>query len=167
MMKKIIPLAAMTLAALISGQAFAGNFAGPGATTLSPAPGHAQPCAALSNDVAIQLSKGVYAGYTCDINGFNAATCHETGTNKSQTVACTYTLLGTEGCFIGTDDPACYGASDDQCPAWDPTPDAEQATQVTFIGRLAYQGASGGGTVGPVNLRGDTCDGATAEGLTN
>ena len=167
MFKKILPMAAVICTAAMSGQVLAGNFAGPGATTVSPAAGHVNFCAALSNDVAIQLSKGVFAGYTCSAINFNAAACHETGTNKSQTVACTYSAVAdTDPASLDYTDPANWAKSDEQCPAWDPNA-VEQAENVTFNGRVAFQGASGGGTVSSVNLRGTACTGLIVEALTN
>ena len=162
MLKKILPLTTILCAATLSGQVFAGNFAGPGATTVSPATGATNYCESLSNDVKIQLSKDVFAGYTCpSASSFNVAVCHATGTNKSQTVSCTYTAVDIDAT------PVVYTKSDDQCPDYDSTAGAVQATNVTFDGRVAFQGASGGGTVSSVNLRGTTCDGATVEALTN
>ena len=167
MFKKKLSFAAVICAMAISGQVAAGNFAGPGATTLSPATGAANFCDALTNDIKVQLSKDVFAGYTCSAINFNAAACHETGTNKSQTVSCTYNQVAdTIPASLDYTDAANWTSSDDQCPAWDPTA-STQATSVTFDGRIAFQGASGGGTIGPVNLRGNNCDGATVEALTN
>ena len=122
--------------------------------------GDMQPCAALANDVSVQLSNNVFAGYTCSTTAFTAATCHGSGTNKSQTIACTYTeTFDDQGVSTG------FSKSDDQCP--DSAADGSgQATTATFVGRVAFRGASGGGTVGAVNLRGNVCDGATAEALT-
>lgn len=161
MFKKSISCAFAVVALVAGSQAFAGNFSGPGATTVSPASGAAQPCAALSNDVSVQLSNGVFAGYTCTTTNFIAATCHGTGTNKSQTIPCTYTeTFDDQGASTG------FSKSDTQCP--DRAADGSGgATSATFDGRVAFRGASGGGTVGAVNLRGNTCNGAAAEGLTN
>ena len=162
MLKKILPVATVLFAASVSGQAFAGNFAGPGASTVSPATGATNQCDAISNDITIQLSDGVFAGFTCpNINAFSAAACHASGTDKSQTVDCTYDpVYDSQNVLTG------YSKSDDQCPDYDPNA-TTQATSVTFDGRVAFRGASGGGTVGPVNLRGTLCDGATVEALTN
>ena len=161
MINKYIPYTFAVIAIFFGSYAHAGSFSGPGATTLSPAAGATQSCATLTNDISIQLSAGVHAGYTCTLNTFNAATCHESGTNKSQTINCTYTAeVDVDDIIIG------YTPSDDQCPARAVGEDVTPTT-ATFVGRIAFQGASGGGTVSPVNLRGNTCDGPTAESLTN
>lgn len=163
MFKKSI-YAAFAIVTLAAGsQAYAGNFSGPGTTTISPASGATQNCSALSNDISVQLSNNVFAGYTCTGNTFTAATCHSAGTNKSQTIPCTYTPV-----YGNPQDPSevtAYTPSASQCPARAPGQDVTPTT-ATFVGRVAFRGSSGGGTVGAVDL-GGTCDGGTIEGITD
>jgi len=141
-----------------SSQVYAGNFSGPGTTTISPAPGATQSCTALSNDISVQLSNNVNAGYTCSGNEFVAATCHSAGTNKSQTIPCTYTPVMEDGNIVG------YTPSASQCPSRAVGQDVSPTT-ATFVGRVAFIGSSGGGTVGAADLGGN-CDGDTVEALT-
>jgi hypothetical protein len=172
MLKKSITCSFAIVALAIGSQAYAGNFSGPGATTISPAPGAAQSCSSLTNDISVQLSNGVNAGFTCvGATGFTAATCHGSGTNKSQTIPCTYTPVEeiVQGC-TEPDEADCdteivsYNASDDQCPTRAVGDDVSPTT-VTFVGRVGFRGAGGGGTVGAVNLRG-ACTAANAEAIT-
>lgn len=160
MFKKSIFTAFAVVALAAGSQAYAGNFAGPGTTTISPATGATQNCTALSNDISVQLSNNVLAGYTCTGNAFVAATCHSAGTNKSQTIPCTYTPV-----LDGNGDVTGYTASASQCPARTVGQDVSPTT-ATFVGRVAFRGSSGGGTVGAVDL-GGACDGGTIEGLTD
>lgn len=111
-------------------------------------------CAALGNNVTIQLSNGVVAAYRCTANTFVAATCHSNGTNKQQTIPCTYTQdTDEDGNLLDT-----WTASSAQCPGYDPADTAESAT---FNGRIGFRGGSGGGSVGPVELADPTCSTTT------
>lgn len=165
MFKKSI-FCAFAVAALAAGsQAYAGNFSGPGTTTVSPAPGAAQTCAALSNDISVQLSNNVIAGYTCTTNSFTASACHSSGTNKSQTIPCTYTAVeDTDPASPTFGDTLSYTPSASQCPSRAPGEDVTPTT-ATFVGRVAFRGSSGGGTVGAIDL-GGACTGAVVEATT-
>jgi hypothetical protein len=172
MLKKSITCSFAIVALAIGSQAYAGSFSGPGATTVSPASGAAQVCTSLTNDITVQLSNGINAGFDCSGGGFRAATCAVAGTNKSQTIPCTYTPVTEQ------DDPDCvpgdgvtcdsstigYTASDDQCPARTVGQNVDPTT-ATFVGRVGFLGAGGGGTVGAVNLRG-ACTTANVESIT-
>lgn len=164
MFKKSIFTAFAVVALAAGSQAYAGNFSGPGTTTISPAAGATQTCSALSNDISVQLSNNVIAGYTCTGNSFTAATCHSAGTNKSQTIPCTYTpVMGAVG-SPQEGEIVSYTASASQCPARTVGQDVSPTT-ATFVGRVAFRGSSGGGTVGAVDL-GGACTGDVVEGLT-
>lgn len=165
MFKKSIFCAFAVVALAAGSQAYAGNFSGPGTTTISPAPGATQSCAALSNDISVQLSNNVIAGFTCTgTSAFTAATCHSAGTNKSQTIPCTYTpVMGAVG-SADEGNIVSYNASASQCPARAVGDDVSPTT-ATFVGRVAFRGSSGGGTVGAIDL-GGACTGATVEGTT-
>lgn len=112
-------------------------------------------CIALNNNVTIQLSKGVYGAYTCGTNNITAATCHTSGTNKSQTVGCSYTVT-----YDSSDNITGSVASAADCPAWDGSGSAPTNNTGTFTGRLAFIGGSGGGTVHQIELGSDSCGGS-------
>jgi hypothetical protein len=163
MFKKSIFCAFAVVALAAGSQAYAGNFSGPGTTTISPAPGAAQSCAALSNDVSVQLSNNVIAGFTCTgTSSFTASTCHSAGTNKSQTIPCTYTAVN--GNPADPTEVTGYTPSASQCPARAVGEDVTPTT-ATFVGRVAFRGSSGGGTVGAIDL-GGACTGAVVEATT-
>jgi hypothetical protein len=169
MFKHSISLTFAAVALVVGSQAYAGNFSGPGAGTISPAPGAPLTCATLSNDITVQLSANVHAGYTC-VGSFVAAACSSAGTNKQQTIPCTYTAISELNDPL---DPSAgstvtgYSKSDASCAdVAVGDPGAGAASTATFQGRVAYRGAGGGGTVGAVNLRGTVCNGAAAESLT-
>ncbi|MCK9532050.1 MAG: hypothetical protein M0R77_16020 [Gammaproteobacteria bacterium] len=116
-------------------------------------------CAALANDVSIQLSQGVVAAYECTPLSLKAATCHTKGSNKEQTHNCIYTQDQDEdGVPLA---PESWTASaPGVCPAYSDTLTEEQK-KVTFTGPLAYGGKSGGGSVGPRQLLEKKCDDST------
>lgn len=163
MFKKSIFCAFAVVALAAGSQAYAGNFSGPGTTTISPAPGAAQTCAALSNDISVQLSNNVIAGYTCTGASFTAAACHAAGTNKSQTIPCTYTAVN--GNSADPSEVTGYTPSASQCPSRAVGEDVTPTT-ATFVGRVAFRGSSGGGTVGAIDL-GGACTGTVVEGTTS
>lgn len=145
MMKKILAVTALTMGILMSGQSHAAAVSMAGTGTITPAE-----CAVLSNNVTIQLSNKVFAAYNCTTTAVVAATCHQNGTLKVQTIPCSYLQNATTGV---------WEPSSPECPAYDPTA-TTQATSATFNGRLGYRGGSGGGSVGAINLESTVCDGA-------
>lgn len=148
MMKKLLPLTTLVAGALLSGQALAAGANITSGNAITPID-----CAALDNNVTVQLSKNVYAGYTCNLAGtaLRAGTCHSSGTNKETTQTCTWTSEIVDGVTIYTPNFTACGTTPDPV-------DATAATQVTATGRVGFRGASGGGTVGPAELGSTNCD---------
>lgn len=145
---------------MMSSSAMAGSFgAADSSTTASILPSQ---CTALSNNVKIQLSKGVFAAYACSDTSVNAGTCHATGTLKEQTVGCSYTAT-----FDSSGLPTGSIKSDPSCPDWDGSGSAPTNLTGTFNGRLAFVGGSGGGTVGSYNLLNRVCSAQAIDDLVN
>ena len=149
MLKNIARLS-IVAAAVLSTNAMAGNFGSATASTsntVTPIN-----CIALNNDVTIQLSKGVFAAYTCGTNNLTAGVCHSSGTNKSQTIGCSYTVTYDSSDVITGSIPSSNG-----CAAWDGSGSAPTGNTDTFTGRLAYVGGSGGGSVSQNELGNASC----------
>lgn len=164
MMKKLLPLSAAIVGAMFSAQALAiasqGTLSQSG--SLTPDTAGTNVCTALSNNVTIQLSNGVIAGYACTDTSFSASTCHTKGSYKQQTIPCTYQedTDPDTGAPLGT-----YSKSAAQCPDYDPAATA-QAETATFLGRVGYKGGSSGGTVSAQELPDTTvCDSASVESI--
>lgn len=148
MMKKLLPLAALAIGVLFSAQASATAGAIAASATLGPV--GTNTCEALANNVTIQLSNGVVAGWDCSNTDFYAGTCHTTGTNKQQTITCTYTQDAS--------DKSKWIPDSVVCPAYDAT--AGSVVKATFAGRVGFKGNSLGGSVSAQQLGTDTtvCD---------
>ena len=139
-MLKNISRLSLVAAVMLSSNAMAGTFGSATASTTNTVTPIA--CIALNNDVTIQMSKGVFASYTCGTNNITAALCHSSGTNKSQTIGCSYTVTYDSSDVITGSIPSSSG-----CAAWDGSGSAPTGNTDTFSGRLAYVGGSGGGSV--------------------
>jgi hypothetical protein len=159
-MLKNIARISLVAAAMLSTNAMAANFGSITAGTSN----NVTPinCPALNNDVTIQLSKGVFAAYACSTSTVNAGACHTTGTNKSQTIGCSYTVTYDSAGSISGSDPSSTG-----CAAWDGFGSAPTGNTDTFTGRLGYRGGSGGGTVSQVELGSAACDGTSIDAIVN
>jgi hypothetical protein len=158
MIKNIARLSAVAAGVLLSSSAMAGSFGSADAgtsNTVTPIN-----CIALDNDVTIQLSKGVFAAYTCGTNNVTAAACHTSGTNKSQTIGCSYTVTYDSSDNITGSIPSSSG-----CASWDGSGSAPTGNTDTFTGRLAYLGGSGGGTVHQTELGATSCGTGSLESL--
>lgn len=141
MMKKLLPLSVLAIGTLFSAQASAASGAtGASTIVLTPIAGVNQ-CETMSNNVTIQLSKGVVAAWNCAPSSFRAGTCHTTGTNKQQTITCNYSFDATASAWV---------PSSAVCPAYDPA--AGSSVQATFAGRVGFTGSSQGGSVTAVQL---------------
>lgn len=151
MMKKLVGLSAAAACVMFSAQASATSGGFSTTETIAPDPAAANYCETLNNNVTIQLSKGVFAAYNCNTAGtsFAAATCHGTGTNKSQTVVCSY-VQDASTLQWSTD-------TSSQCPAY-VSGMTEADRTVTFQGRIGFKGSSSGGSVGAAQIDGTTCD---------
>lgn len=159
-MFKNIARLSLVAGVMMSSSVMAASFgAADSATTASVTPAQ---CLALSNNVKIQLSKGVFASYACSDTSVNAGACHSTGTLKEQTVGCAYTAT-----FDSSGLPTGSIPSDPSCPAWDGSGSAPTGNTGTFNGRLAFVGGSGGGTVGSYNLLNRVCNGQAIDDLVN
>jgi hypothetical protein len=144
MMKKLFSVSAVAAGVMLSGQALATTAAIANSETLTPA--H---CPALANNVTIQISKDVVAGFNCGNYSFAAATCHKTGTNKAQTVTAQF--------WDDDGDPLTPMVVKDgytNCSDTDAVPDGI-VDVCSFNGRVGFRGTSAGGQVGAVPL-GDT-----------
>ena len=162
MMKKLLPLTAIAIGALFSAQASASTGSIASTATITPDTTGSNPnlCEALSNDITVQISDGVVAAWNCSTTSFTAATCHTTGTNKQQTIDCTYTEdKDDSGNGLGT-----YTASSVNCPTYTGT--GEAPTSASFQGRIGFKGSSAGGRVAAVELADTTvCTTSTVETL--
>lgn len=158
MMKKLIPAAAVTVGMLLSAQANAAPVPFTGSTTeITPIN-----CPALDNNITVQLSKGVFASFDCDNTSLLAAACHQTGTNKSQTLECVYYTDITDPLNPVVNPLPAYAAAGCTAPIADPV------QQVAITGRLAFGGSSSGGRVTAIPLGDgvDVCDSASIVGAT-
>lgn len=153
MMKKIVSISAVAATLMLSGQALAATGVLESTGTVT-----AVECDALSNDVTVQLSKNVNAAWGCTAIQYSAATCHINGTNKSQTLTCSYTKN------TATDGTVTYTANGSTCPTWDGQGTAPVKT-FTYVGRVGFTGGSGGGSVGSAELTAATCDKTTVTKL--
>lgn len=164
MMKKILPLVAVAAGLVMSAQAHAtgGYLAQSG--NLTPNPSGTNVCEAIYNDITVQLSNGVLAAWNCSTNSFVAGTCHQSGSNKEQTIPCSYTEWFTYD-IDGNETGHGFDKSANQCPDHDPNA-VEQATSATFTGRIGFKGGSGGGKVGAAQLEDTTaCNAASVKTL--
>lgn len=155
MTKKLLYVLAIAAGSMLTTQAYSAPIAVGGTTTITP---DATDCPVLDNNVKVQLSDGVVAAYNCTTTSFQAGACHNQGTNKEQTVDCSYKEVD-DGTGVLT-----YPANSAGCPAWDGTGTAPVATD-TFTGRVGFAGASGGGTVSQANLEATICDTTTVVNL--
>ena len=163
MMKKLLPLSAVAIGVMFSAQAAASSGSIADSASLTPdTAGGTNICEALSNNVTIQVSAGVVASWNCSDTSFTAATCHTTGTNKQQTITCSYQQdKDASGVLIS----GSYTASANECPAYDGT--GTLPTKATFFGRIAYKGTSAGGKVAPTQMYNQTtCNLTTIQTLT-
>ena len=161
MMKQIISLSALCLGLVLSSQANAAAVALAGSSQVKPTN-----CPALANNITVQLSSNVVAGFNCDASSFVAATCHAVGTNKPQSVDCVYVqdpafADPNEDCA----DSSCQipKTGYDGCPEVSTIP-VDWATAGTwpkaeFQGRVAFGGGSSGGQVGVIPLGDLDCNG--------
>jgi len=147
MMKKLLPLSAVVVGAMVTGQAHA-------TATVLPTSGIITPltCEVLSNNVTIQTSENVYASFNCTTTQFKAATCHSNGTNKTTTQTCSWTSETVNNTTTYTPNFSACGTT----PPGDGT-----VKKVEYIGRVGFRGQSGGGRVGEVELTQATCDTTT------
>jgi hypothetical protein len=155
MSKKLLYVLAIAAGSMLTVQVQAAPIAIDATTTITP---DAADCPVLDNNVKIQLSDGVIAAYNCTNTSFQAGACHEQGTNKEQTVDCTYQEVD-DG-----DGNLTYPSNSAGCPTWDGAGTAPTATD-TFSGRVGFSGASGGGTVSQANLEATTCATGTVTNL--
>lgn len=158
MMKKLLTLSAITLAAVASAQVSAAPLNLPGSGVITPVTGD---CPALDNNITVQVSKDVYAVYNCTTVSFQAATCHGAGTNKTTTQTCDWDeVFDVDG---NSQIPPVYEPNFTACGT-DPTATAEDgsALKIEYTGRIGFKGTSGGGTVGQSELTETTCDTTTA-----
>lgn len=158
MMKKLLATSATAVGLMLSAQAYAAPIAITGTADVWPVGepnGH--DCAALDNNITVQLSKNVHGSFGCDNTNFEAATCHEAGTNKTQTVTCSWNTitdpLGGPDTYV----PNVTGCGTD--------PNAG-VTSATYTGRTAYFGNSSGGRVGPNEFLQTVCDATTIVTMT-
>lgn len=142
MIKKITSLSTIVAGIMMSGQVMAGAANLAASTTLTPT--H---CPALANNITVQLSKDVVAGFNCGTTSFVAATCHKTGTNKAQTVAPVWV---DDGSGTGT-----MKIQDGYSNCTDTDNDGTEDS-CTFTGRVAFRGDSLGGSVAATPLGDDT-----------
>ena len=157
MMKKTLT-AAIAMGLLAASQVHAGTAIATQTSTISG--GWDGQCNALGNNITVQLSDGVVASYFCAMVYLQAATCHTTGTFKTQTISCTYNPeYDAEGVQTGNWIP-----SSALCPGYDPA--ATTAQTATFEGRLGFRGDSYGGSVGEVELPQLSCNSTTVTELT-
>lgn len=151
MMKKLLPLSAVAIGIMFSAQASATTGAIAASSTLTPDPAGANVCEALSGNITVQLSDGVNAAWNCGDTYFLAATCHTSGTNKQQTISCSYTQdVDSSGNPISGQ----YSKSAEVCP--DYTGDGAAPTKATFFGRVGFRGTSYGGSVATTQLYNET-----------
>ena len=158
MMKKLLPLSAVAIGVMFSAQASASSGAISASSTLTPdTTGGTNVCEALSGNITVQISDGVVAGWTCGDTYFIAATCHSTGTNKQQTISCTYTQdVDSSGNPISGQ----FSKSAEVCADYDGSGTAP--TKATFFGRVGFRGTSFGGSVATTQLYNQTTCGETS-----
>lgn len=151
-MKKTFSVSALCFGLFLSAGAFAateGDVAPGSSTTVNPTA-----CTLLSNDVNLLSSKGVNGAWRCGTSVMVAGACSDAGSNKSQTITCSWTAQTSSAGTIYT--PNATG-----CAA---TPTAT-ATSVTITGRKAYAGISSGGKVSDISI-GATCSGSVLRATT-
>lgn len=147
MMKKLFPFATVAAGVMLSGQVFAATATIGGSTTLSPT--H---CPVLSNNITVQLSSDVVAGFNCGQTSFVAAACHKTGTNKAQTVPAKLYDDDGDATTPMVPEPGYSNCTD--------TDNDGTLDSCSFNGRVGFRGNSQGGKVGAAEL-GDTACNAT------
>jgi hypothetical protein len=157
MTTKLLKIAIFAASVALSANAFAADTptALSGTTVIS----NVDDCTALSNDVTIQLSNGVFASYDCNPapSAIVAGACHGSGTNKSQDFECTYTASLQE-------DGSTIYLTETGCTTWDGT-GTEPVATYTNSGVVGYRGSSAGGSVGVTGMGVLTCDATTVLGL--
>lgn len=147
MMKKLLSLSAVAAGLLLSGHAFAATAAIAASTQITP-----DNCPALSNNITVQLSKGVVAGFNCGNSSFVVGTCHTVGTNKPQIVVAAYDMSTIPPTLL----PGYSNCSTD----------ANGLETCSFNGRIGFRGTSAGGQVGAAPLGDLPCDMGNVVSLT-
>ena len=140
MIKKLLTLSAVIAGVMMSGQVLAATAAISTSTTVTPT--H---CPALANNITVQVSKDVMAGFNCGQFSYAAATCHATGTNKPQTVVAVYDLTVTPNVLL---------AGYTNCS----TNATTGVETCSFNGRVGFRGTSAGGSVGAAPLGDLACN---------
>lgn len=105
-------------------------------------------CSLLRDRVSVNLSTGVSMSWNCAeaSNVINVAACHESGSQKPQTMTCSNTGDDPVTGLPTWNDPSC------------PTPATVPPATFEIQGRRVFTGSSAGGNVAGGTLNSTTCD---------
>lgn len=142
-MKKLAYILAFAGISAVAGSAVAAT-----APIQSGTPMDNADCALLRDRVSVNTSAGVQMAWNCAVasNVITVAACHESGSQRPQTVDCAAT-----GVDPNTGDPIW---NDESCP----TPATDPAATFEIQGRRVFTGSSAGGNVAGGTLNSATCN---------